>query len=66
MTSSTKTYEVRQLGSDVWRAATEAEIATAIITVNKCYRWHGNRMTEDWTCTMGLGRDVREFRCTAA
>jgi|688.fasta_scaffold2407967_2 hypothetical protein len=63
--TNTNTYEVRNYGSDVWRPATEAEIAQAMRTLNKCHRWEGYRMTRDWTCVMGLAGDMRQFRCTA-
>jgi len=66
MDATSKAYEVRNYGSDAWRAATEQEIAQAMRTVNKCHKWENNRMTGTWTCVMGLAGDLRQFRCTAA
>jgi hypothetical protein len=65
MTGTSKTYEVRNYGSDAWRTATAQEIAQALRTVNKCHVWENNRMTGTWTCVMGLADDLRQFRCTS-
>lgn len=59
-------YEVKNVGSDSWRPATESEIAQAMRTTSRYYEWKGHRMTDTWTCIMGLASSLREFRCTAA
>jgi|688.fasta_scaffold2092329_1 hypothetical protein len=65
MNAITSTYEVRNLGADAWRPATEQEIEVALKS-SRYEEWDGCRMTGNWTTNLGMGRDVRQFRCTVS
>jgi hypothetical protein len=65
MNATSSNYEVRNLGSDAWRPATEQEIAVAMKS-SRYEEWNGNFTTGNWTTNLGMGRDVRQFRCTVA
>jgi hypothetical protein len=63
MNATATKYEVCQLGSDSWRPATEQEIAVALRS-GRYTEWKDNRPTGNWSTLLGIGRDVRNFRCT--
>ena len=65
MNSIANKYEVRNLGCDVWRPATEQEIAMTMKS-SRYHEWNGYLTTGNWTTNLGMGRDVREFRCTVS
>lgn len=65
MNATASKHEVRNLGSEVWRPATEQEISVALKSSRR-QEWSGGIITGNWTTILGMGRDVREFRCTAS
>ena len=65
MNATASKYEVRNLGSEVWRHATEQEISVALKSSRR-QEWSGGIITGNWTTSLGMGCDVREFRCTVS